>query len=51
MDYNKLTFTDNTLSCKVLENNLNLCQKLPGLILSVKIKEVELADKEKVRVT
>lgn len=48
MDYNKLTFTNNFVFCKVLENNLDLCRKLLELILGVKIKKVELADKEKV---
>ena len=48
MDYNKLTFTNNFVFCKVLENNLDLCRQLLELILSVKIKKVELADKEKV---
>ena len=48
MDYNKLTFTNNFVFCKVLENNLDLCRQLLELILDVKIKKVELADKEKV---
>lgn len=47
MDYNKLTFTNNFVFCKVLENNLDLCRQLLELILGVKIKQVELADKEK----
>lgn len=49
MDYNRLTFTNNFEFCKVLENNLDLCWQLLELILGVKIKKVELADKEKVR--
>ena len=48
MDYDKLTFTNNFVFCKVLENNLDLCRQLLELILGVKIKKVELADKEKV---
>lgn len=48
MDYNKLTFTNNFVFCKVLENNLDLCRQLLELILGVKIMKVELADKEKV---
>lgn len=48
MDYSKLTFTNNFVFCKVLENNLDLCQQLLELILGVKIRKVELADKEKV---
>lgn len=48
MDYNKLTFTNNFVFCKVLENNMDLCRQLLELILGVKIKKVELADKEKV---
>ncbi|MDE6362990.1 MAG: hypothetical protein K2L86_01790 [Lachnospiraceae bacterium] len=43
MDYNKLTFTNNFVFCKVLENNLDLCRQLLELILGVKIKKVELA--------
>lgn len=48
MDYTKLTFTNNFVFCKVLENNLELCQELLELILGVHIQKVELADKEKV---
>ena len=48
MDYSKLTFTNNFVFCKVLENNLDLCRQLLELILGVAIERVELADKEKV---
>lgn len=48
MEYSKLKFTNNFVFCKVLENNLDLCRELLELILKVKIKKVELADKEKV---
>lgn len=48
MEYNKLKFTNNFVFCKVLENNLDLCRELLELILKVKIKKVELSDKEKV---
>ena len=48
MDYSELKFTNNFVFCKVLENNLELCRQLLELILGVKIKKVELADKEKV---
>lgn len=47
MEYSKLTFTNNFVFCKVLENNLNLCRQLLELLLSIKIAKVELADKEK----
>ena len=36
MDYNKLTFTNNFVFCKVLENNLDLCRQLLELILDPK---------------
>ncbi|MDE7271936.1 MAG: Rpn family recombination-promoting nuclease/putative transposase [Lachnospiraceae bacterium] len=48
MDYSELTFTNNFVFCKVLENNLDLCGQLLELILGVAIERVELADKEKV---
>ncbi len=48
MDYSELTFTNNFVFCKVLENNLELCRQLLELILGIQIKKVELADKEKV---
>lgn len=48
LEYSKLKFTNNFVFCKVLENNLDLCRELLELILKVKIKKVELADKEKV---
>jgi len=48
MDYKKLTFTNNFIFCKVLENNLDLCRELLELILGIKIRKVKLADKEKV---
>lgn len=48
MEYSKLKFTNNFVFCKVLENNLDLCRELLELILKVKIKKVELSDKEKV---
>lgn len=51
MDYNKLTSTNNFVFCKVLENNLDLCRQLLELILSVKIKKIELADKKILDIT
>ena len=42
--YQDLTFTDDYMFCKILENDLELCRELLELILDKDIRKVELAD-------
>ena len=45
--YEELTFTDDFMFCKVLENNHELCKELLELLLNIKIKKVESVNKQK----
>lgn len=45
--YDQLTFTDDFIFCKVLENNPDLCKELLEVILGAKIRKVEQISKQK----
>lgn len=47
-NYEDLRFTDDFMFCKVLTNNLPLCAKVISLILGIRVKEVKLAESQKV---
>ena len=42
-DYSELTFTDDFMFCKVLENNLDLCKGLLELTLGFRIKDLKVS--------
>lgn len=46
--YDELQFSDDFMFCKVLSNNLPLCADVISLILGIKIREVRLAESQKV---
>ena len=45
--YEELTFCDDFMFCKVLENNLDLCKELLELLLEIPIKKVMNASRQK----
>ncbi len=45
--YEELTFTDDFMFCKVLENNEDLCKELLELILGIKIRKVVCVSRQK----
>lgn len=45
-EYEKLTFTDNFLFCKIMEKNPRLCKQLLETILNVKIRKLVFAGRE-----
>lgn len=45
--YEELTFCDDFMFCKVLENNLELCKELLQLLLNIPIKQVVNVSKQK----
>ena len=47
-NYEELTFTDDFMFCKVLENNLEICKELLEMILGVKIRKIVCTSKQKV---
>jgi len=47
-EYEKLSFTDDFMFCKVLENNEELCKELLELILGKKIRRINYLAKQKV---
>lgn len=50
--YEELTFTDDFMFCKVLTNNLNLCNELLEMILNVKICKIEnVIDQKAINIT
>lgn len=44
--YEELTFTDDFMFCKVLENNEDICRQLLELILEVRIRKVVVLNKQ-----
>lgn len=44
--YSELTFTDDFLFCKIMTANPHLCKELLELILDIKIRKIEFADKQ-----
>lgn len=44
--YEELTFTDNFMFCKIMENNPDVCKKVLEIILGKKIKEISFVSKE-----
>lgn len=47
-EYEELSFTDDFMFCKVLENNEELCKELLELILGKKIRKINYLTKQKV---
>lgn len=47
-EYDELSFTDDFLFCKVLENNEDLCRELLELILGRKIRRINYLAKQKI---
>ena len=45
--YEELTFSDDFMFCKILENNLELCKELLELILDIKIKKIQPVESQK----
>ena len=45
-NYKDLTFTNNFMFCKILENNPDLCKELTETILDVKIREIVKLDQQ-----
>ena len=45
-NYNRLTFTNDFMFCKILQNDPELCKELVELILDVKIREIVKLDKQ-----
>ena len=46
--YEELTFTDDFMFCKILQNNEELCKELLELILGKKIARISYPEKQKV---
>lgn len=46
-NYDELTFTDDFMFCKVLENNPEICRELLEMILNVKIRKIVCTNKQK----
>ncbi len=46
-EYRELSFIDDFMFCKILENNLDLCKELLEMILDIKIKKVICTSKQK----
>lgn len=46
--YEELTFTDNFMFCKIMENNPDVCKKILEIILGKRIKEISFVSKENV---
>ena len=44
--YEELTFTDNFMFCKIMENNPDVCKKVLEIILGKRIKEISFVSKE-----
>ena len=44
--YEELTFTDNFMFCKIMENNPNVCKKVLEIILGKRIREISFVSKE-----
>ena len=44
--YEELTFTDNFMFCKIMENNPDVCKKVLEIILGKRIREISFVSKE-----
>ena len=44
--YEELTFTDNFMFCKIMENNPDVCKKVLEIVLGKRIKEISFVSKE-----
>ncbi len=49
--YDELSFIDDFLFCKILENNLDICKELLELILNIKIREIKVERQKSIDVT
>ena len=47
-NYDELTFVDDFMFCKILENNEKICKQLLELLLGVKVRKVIVTNKQKV---